>query len=98
MGIYFDNTTIEEDCEIILQGIEEGVITKNFYWPKYEENEPFNDNDLVWISLDDSRQHLIHHDYEDIIIINGIPGKLTQRGCDYICNYLLKNGKFSTTL
>jgi len=101
MGIYFDKTTGSEDAQIILQGIKDGCITKDLHCPLYEDEDPYNEKRLVWISLDDPRQYLIRSDYDlsaEIVIINGIPGKLTQRGIDYIHNYLMKNGRFFSTL
>jgi hypothetical protein len=100
MGIYFDNTTGEEDTQFILEGIKKGDITKDFYWPDFEDSDPKNEKNLVWISLDDPRQHLIHRDYDsfgEIITINGIQGKLTEKGCSYINVCLMKAGKFSST-
>ena len=66
-----------------LQGCKENIITKDFYWPSYEDDNPYNEKNLVWISLDDPKQQLIHRDYDyfgEIITINGIPGKLTEHG------------------
>lgn len=100
MGIYFDNTTGKEDTQFILKGIEEGIITKDFYWTCFEDSDPCNEKNLVWISLDDPKQHLIHRDYNSfgkIITINGIQGKLTEKGCCYINICLMKAGRFSTT-
>lgn len=100
MGIYFDNTSGEEDIKFILEGIKEGIITKDFYWPSYEDDNPYNEKNLVWISLDDPKQHLIHRDYDyfgEIITINGIPGKLTEHGCNYINICLMKVGRSNCT-
>jgi hypothetical protein len=99
MGIYFDSTTGKEDTQFILKGIEEKIITKDFYWPDFEDLDPKNEKNLVWISLDNPKQHLIHHDYDsfgEIITINGVQGKLTEKGCRYINMCLMKAGKFST--
>ena len=101
MGIYFDNTTGEQDTKFILEGIKKGEITKDFYWPSFEDDDIYNEENLVWISLDDPKQHLIHRDYDsfgEIITINGIHGKLTKRGCNYISICLMKTGKSSSTL
>lgn len=100
MGIYYDSTSGKEDTQFILKGIEEEIITKDFYWFNYEDSEPYNDKNLVWISLDDPRQNLIHRDYNsfgEIITINGIQGKLTEKGYSYIRVCLMKAGKISST-
>ena len=101
MGIYFNNTTGEEDTQFILKGIEEGIITKDFYWPCLEDSNPCDEKNLIWISLEDPKQHLIHRDYDsfgEIITINGIQGKLTEKGCSYINICLMKARRFSSTL
>jgi hypothetical protein len=100
MGIYFDDTSGEEDTQFILEGIKKGDITEDFYWPEFEDLDPKNDKNLVWISLDDPRQNLIHRDYDtfaEIITINGIQGRLTKKGSRYINVCLMKLGKFSST-
>ena len=101
MGIYFDSTSGQEDTNFILQGIKEGIITKDLYWYFEDDPDPYNERNLVWISLDDTRQHLIHRDYTsfvEIITINDIPGKLTIKGCNYIHNCLSKAGRTTSTL
>lgn len=91
MGVYYDNSTGEDDAQFILQGIEQCEITKDFYWSCLDDDDPKNEKNLVWISLSDPRQYLIHRDYNDfgeIITINGIQGKLTVNGCNYISCWL----------
>lgn len=100
MGIYFANTTGQEDTQFILNGINKGEISKDFYLVSYDDDEPLNEKKLVWISLNDPRQHLIHRDYNSfgkIITVNGVPGKLTERGCNYINICLMKAGRSSST-
>jgi hypothetical protein len=99
MGIYYESTTGKEDTEFILNGIKHGKITTDFYWPPSDEDKA--EKYLVWISLDDHRQHLIHKDYDsfgEIITINGIKGRLTIHGCDYISMCLRLASRFGTTL
>ena len=98
MGIYFDSTTNEEDANFILNGIYKGEITNDFYCLKYKDDDPYNEENLVWISNEDSRQHLIHRDNHDIVIINNVNGKLTKKGVMYIQVCLHKSNKTSITL
>ena len=84
MGIYFENTTYEEDKNYILKGIINGIITKEFSWPYY--GEEIKENDKVWIP-----------DEQGNIIINNKRGKLTNRGISYIQMCLTNEGRFTST-
>lgn len=97
MGIYIDNTTPKEDADIILDGIKDNKITEDFYIVYNCTSSKLRDEDLVWISKKDPRQHLLSEYEKETIIINGVEGYLTKAGIDYIYQYLMSTGRFSTT-
>lgn len=85
MGIYFDETSNEEDAEFIKNGIQCGEITKDFKWPNYDE-EPTED-DIVWKPSENGK-----------VVINDIPGILTDKGINYIMVCLMKQNRSTSTL
>lgn len=95
MGIYFENTTEAEDAQYILKGIAKGEITSDFY---LVQTDDLADDNLLWISNDDPRQHLVHRDYKDTVVIYNTKGKLTEKGCSYIRGCLLQEKRLATTL
>jgi len=64
----------------VKKGIENGIITNDFYWVDVEDLDPKNEENLVWISLDDPKQY---NSFAEIITINGIQGRLTKKGSCY---------------
>jgi hypothetical protein len=85
MGIYFEETTDDEDAKFIKNGISNGDITKDFKWPSYDE-EPA-EKDIVWKPSQDGD-----------VVINGIPGVLTDKGINYIMRCLMKEKRCTCTL
>ena len=98
MGIYFETTTVEEDAKYILEGIANGEITTDFYWVQTEDSTQDKEKNLIWISNKDPRQHLVHKDYKDTVVIHNNKGKLTEKGCSYIRDCLLQEKRLGTTL
>ena len=77
MGVYFGSTSEIEDAEIILNGIKDGQISKDFI---------FNEK-KVWIPNVNGK-----------VVLNNVPGILTERGRSFIMIFLQNNGKISSTL
>ena len=98
MGIYFEKTTEAEDAKYILEGIAKGEITTDFYLVQTDDFTDDKENNLLWISNDDPRQHLVHREYKDTIVIYNTKGKLTEKGCSYVRGCLLQEKRLGTTL
>lgn len=85
MGIYFDETTDEEDSEFITNAIKEGEITKDFMWPCYGEKP--TKKDIVWEPTIGGK-----------VVIDGTPGTLTDKGVSFIMICLMQQKRFISTL
>jgi|688.fasta_scaffold2146304_1 hypothetical protein len=85
MGIYFDESTYEEDASFIKTGINNGSITKDFMWANYDEESL--EKDVVWKPCEDGK-----------VNINGVFGTLTITGRMYIMTCLVEQKRFSSTL
>lgn len=100
MGIYFENTSDDQDAKYIMNGIKDGLIFKKedgsyelITYVNYTEKdgtitteEGANSRKILWNAKEDGK-----------VIIDGINGELTDEGCKYITICLMTEGKFSTT-
>lgn len=93
MGIYFDNTTPEEDARIILKLIQKGDA---YYKDGFIYRNDPDDNYILWKRQEHVDSNSIIQD-KFIIFEEYGKGILTTHGVDSIYSELMRKGKFSTT-
>jgi len=88
MGIYFDNTTPEEDAEIILN-----LVKKGEAYHKEDKIYHTKHNYVLW-----KKQDHVDNVWDQFVIFENYgKGILTSHGIDAIRSKLMREGRFSTT-
>ena len=98
MGFYYDSTTDEEDWSYMQKLIDSGEAhyKDNKIYRKRTRDEDLV-TDILWVNCPIDTKETFPDEEPPKKTPWGV-GKFTNKGCDYIYNELMKEGRFTSTL